>query len=118
MQRVGRMPRTLHHEYQRDDYVANDEDGEIGWCIVSPLMMQLLAAKIAGVGNFHEFAKDRASAASRAFATCATPHCLFPRSDFGRLFHPAKMHTKTDLEKGLPRRAAACRKRLFFSAEF
>jgi hypothetical protein len=37
--------------------VTNDKDGEIGRCIVSPLMMQRLATMLAGVSHFHEVRK-------------------------------------------------------------
>ena len=42
----------LHREHQADHDVADNDDGEIGRRVVCPMMMQLLAAMRAGVGDF------------------------------------------------------------------
>jgi hypothetical protein len=55
MDEIGWLPHTLHDKHERDEDMTDNENGEIGRRIVSPLMMQGLAAMATGAGNFHEF---------------------------------------------------------------
>ena len=97
--------------------MTDNKDCEIGRRVVSTLMMQGLAAIATRAGDFHEFCKQWARAATWAFSSATPQHGLLPRpvgKFYMPVFHRAKVNANHAFEKGATRRAAACRKLLSF----
>ena len=68
MHPIGRGEGDFDRERQRHHDVADDEDDEIGRRVVGAVMMQILAAGRALIGDFQERAEQLALAAIRAAA--------------------------------------------------
>ena len=80
MHPVGRLVDHLDIEDQRHHQMADDHDHQIGGEIVRAMMMQLLAAGVAAVGDLQEGAKHVSLAAGRALAAQAVPEVGFQAS--------------------------------------
>lgn len=68
MRREGRRELLFRPENQRNQHVSDDHDHEVGWKIVSAVMMKFLAARSTTVGDLQEGTEQPALSAGRALA--------------------------------------------------
>ena len=74
-----RRPNFLSHQKCRNDEVAHNHDGEIGRCVIGPLVMQGRVTMSAVIHNTEIGFEKLAFAASRTAVAKTAPHRFCPR---------------------------------------
>src|SRR6476620_4152654 len=76
MHPVGRAEQDLDFERQRDHDMTDDENHEIGWSVIGPMMAHLRAAGVALIRHLQKGAKQVPAPTAGAATKKALAHSL------------------------------------------